>query len=85
MSKEVATTAKAKDVKTKDTKPKKNFLKKVTRFFKDMRSEFKKIVWPTKKQTLQHTGVVLLFMAVAAVGIWSLDWVFITLFDFMLG
>lgn len=87
MSKEVvAESTKAKDHKdNKDAKPKKNFFKKVARFFKDLRSEFKKIVWPTKKQTIQHTGVVLMFMAVAAVAIWSLDWVLINLFSLMLG
>ena len=80
MSKEVVATA-----KTKSTKPKNGFFKKVSRFFKDLRSEFKKIVWPSKKQTLQHTGVVMLFMGIAAIGIWSLDWVFINIFSLMLG
>ncbi len=82
MSKEVAVVAKA---KAKDAKPKNGFFKKVTRFFKDLRSEFKKIVWPSKKQVINHTGVVIMFMAVAAVAIWSLDWVFINIFNFMLG
>ncbi|MFZ2538653.1 MAG: preprotein translocase subunit SecE [Oscillospiraceae bacterium] len=80
MSKEVAAVTKA-----KSAKPKNGFFKKVSRFFKDLRSEFKKIVWPTKKQTMQHTGVVILFMGIAAIAIWSLDWVFINIFNLMLG
>lgn len=80
MSKDVAAIA-----KTKGSKPKNGFFKKVTRFFKDLRSEFKKIVWPTKKQTLNNTGVVIIFMAISAIAIWSLDWVFISLFKLILG
>ncbi len=32
---------------------------KVVKYFKDLRSEFKKVVWPTKKQVLNNTAVVL--------------------------
>ena len=51
--------------------------KKTNRFvqyFKDLKSETKKIVWPSKKQITQNTGVVLGFLAVAAVVIWTVDY-----------
>lgn len=67
----------------KDQNEKKGPFKKVVRFFKDLRSEFKKIVWPTRKQALKNTGVVLLFMAIVAIGIWSLDWILINIFNLM--
>ena len=35
------------------------FFKKIGKFFKDYRSEFKKLVWPTPKQLLKNTAVVL--------------------------
>lgn len=74
MSKDVAQ-------KAKDSKP--NIFKRIGRFFRDLRSEFKKIVWPTKKQTLNNTLVVLVCVAVSGIVIWSVDWVFINLFKLM--
>ena len=57
---------------------------KVVRFFKrigtgtvkwlrDMKSELKKVVWPTGKQIANNTGIVLAVMAVAAVVLWGFD------------
>ena len=37
------------------------------------RIELRKIVWPTRDETLKTTGVVLLFVAVAGVFFWVLD------------
>lgn len=81
MSKDVAVSTK--DVKPKDDKPKVSIFKKITRFFKDLKSEFKKIVWPTKKQVANNTTVVLCFMGIAAVAIWCIDWVFIKVMELM--
>ena len=74
-AKETAT--KKSDSKSKDSKPKKNVFQKITRFFKDLKSEFKKIVWPSKKQVLNNTAVVLVFMAITGVALWILDFIFI--------
>ena len=43
------------------------------RWFREMRSELKKVVWPTPKQILNNTLVSLTVMAVAAVVIWAID------------
>lgn len=75
MSKDTA--IKAKD--GKDKKEKFAFFKKIARFFKDLKSEFKKVVWPTKKQVIQNTGVVVAFMAVVAISLMILDWVFLNI------
>ena len=32
---------------------------KVAKYFKDLRSEFKKVVWPSKKKVINNTSVVL--------------------------
>ena len=37
------------------------------RFFKEVKAELKKVVWPTPKQTLNNTVVVLIFVAIACV------------------
>ena len=36
--------------------------------------ETKKVVWPTRKEALQTTGVVFLFVFVMAVFLWIVDW-----------
>ncbi|MCL2079559.1 MAG: preprotein translocase subunit SecE [Oscillospiraceae bacterium] len=46
---------------------------RISRWFREMRSELKKVVWPTPKQTVNHTIVALTVMAIAAVAIWALD------------
>jgi preprotein translocase subunit SecE len=36
-------------------------------------AETKKVVWPTRKETLQTTGVVFVFMVVMALFLWAVD------------
>ena len=36
-------------------------------------AETKKVVWPTRKETLQTTGVVFAFMVVMALFLWAVD------------
>ena len=43
------------------------------RWFREMRSELKKVVWPTPKQILNNTIVSLSVMVAAAVVIWAID------------
>ncbi len=49
-------------------------------------AETKKVVWPSRKETLQTTGMVFAFVVVMAVFLWltdkSLEWVF---YDLILG
>lgn len=58
-----------------------NPFSKLARYFKDLKGEFKKIVWPSKKQVINNTLVAVSCMAVVAILIWVLDWLFITLFS----
>lgn len=53
----------------KPTKKQNGFVK----YFKDLRSEFKKVVWPSRQKVLNNTGVVLVFMTVSALFIWGID------------
>ena len=36
-------------------------------------AETKKVVWPTRKETLQTTGVVFLFVVIMAMFLWAVD------------
>ena len=42
-------------------------------FFKDMRSELKKVVWPTKKQIVNNTLWVMILVVVVAVVVLGID------------
>ncbi len=56
----------------KNKKPKKSIIK----YFKDAKSEFKKVVWPTPKETTHNTVVVLIVCALAALFIFGIDSLF---------
>ena len=48
----------------------------IFRFFKEVKSEMKKVVWPTKKQIVNNTLIVFAAVAVIGVFIWVLDLLF---------
>ena len=45
----------------------------VCRYFRELRSELKKIVWPTPKQVLKNTLIVAACVLVVGVFIWAFD------------
>ena len=49
------------------------FFKGVARYFRDLKSEMKKIVWPTRKQVVNNTLVVICVCLVVGLFIWGLD------------
>ena len=51
------------------------FLAKIKRYFKDMRGELKKVVWPEKKQVLNNTGIVIIVLIISACIICGFDFV----------
>jgi len=55
-------------------------------FLKETITETKKVVWPTRKETVQMTATVFAFVLIMAVFLWltdkSLEWVF---YDLILG
>ena len=44
-------------------------------WFREMKSELKKVVWPNKQTVLKNTGTVLLCSAAIGVCIWIFDFV----------
>ncbi len=58
------------DKKKQDSKKAAN---KVSRYFKELRGETKKVVWPGKKQIINNTLVVLAAVVLVAVFIGGLD------------
>ena len=48
------------------------------RWFREMKSELKKVVWPTRKTVMANTGTVLLCSLVIGACIWIFDFVAVT-------
>lgn len=77
--------AKDKDVKRKvpvAPKKKKGSLKD---YFKGVKLEMKKVVWPTKQELGSYTVVVLVTCAVFAVAFWAIDTGFLAALKGLLG
>ena len=50
--------------------------KRISRWFREMKSELKKVVWPSKEDTKTNNVVVLVTVAIAAVVMIALDAIF---------
>ena len=72
MAKEKAVTTTTNAVKKEDVK-KLSFFKRIAKWWREMKSELKKVIWPTPKQTLNNTIAALVVMAISAVVIWGFD------------
>lgn len=46
------------------------------KWFRELKSEFKKVVWPTKKQVLKNTAVVLVVLVAVGIFVGLLDFAF---------
>ena len=46
---------------------------KIQKWFREMKAELKKVVWPNKSTVVKNTSVALAVMAVAAIAIWGFD------------
>ncbi|MBS1324599.1 MULTISPECIES: preprotein translocase subunit SecE [Porcipelethomonas] len=79
MSKE----SKTKEKKTSD-KSKKKKPNRIVKWFKDLKSEFKKVVWPSRKKVFNNTFVVLVVLVIASVFVGGLDFGLLKLFSFVL-
>ena len=42
-------------------------------YFKGVKLEMKKVIWPTKKETTSYTAVVIVTCALFALGFWLID------------
>lgn len=53
---------------------KRTIIRRVIAFFKDYKSEIKKIVWPGAKDVAKNTAIVLVICLIIGAFIWLLDW-----------
>ena len=64
---------KAKKDKKPEKKSKPGFFARVGKWFRDMKSELKKVQWPTRKQTINNTVIVIVCCIVVGIFIWLFD------------
>ena len=55
------------------------------RWFREMKSELKKVVWPSGKETMKNTGSVLLCSLVVGAFIWIFDAVAVLAVNTLIG
>ena len=64
--------AEKKDKSDKKSKP--GFFARVKRWFREMKAELKKVQWPTTKQTVNNTVIVIVCVIVVGIAIAIFDW-----------
>ena len=84
--------ANKKDAKSKSKKPTKKQAKKqsvskqprgLRRFYRDTMGELRKVSWPTRREAISLTWVVVIVMAAMAVFLGTMDFLFFRFFDFL--
>lgn len=73
---------KAKAKADKDKKP--SIGKRIGRFFRELRSELKKVSWPTRADTLKKTGIVIVCVIVVGIIVWIFDGIASSVIDALL-
>ena len=58
-------------VKKEDTKP--GFFQRIGKWFREMRSELKKVIWPNRKTLTNNTLISVGVMLASAVVLWAFD------------
>lgn len=58
-------------VRREEKKP--NIFRRIVKWFRDMRSELRKVIWSTPKQVAKNSGIALVFMGISALVIWGFD------------
>lgn len=49
---------------------------RIGKWFRELRSECRKVVWPTRQQTIKNTAVVFAVVIIIGIVVWILDSIF---------
>ena len=61
------------------------FFQRIGKWFRELKSELKKVVWPDGKTTAKNTGTVLLCSLIVGAAIWIFDAVAVLAVDTLIG
>ena len=62
-----------------------SYVKKVQRFFHDVRIELKKVNWPSRRELTLFTGIVIIVILITGVFFWILDSGFTAILRLIIG
>ncbi len=62
-----------------------SFIKRTSSFFQEVRSETKKVTWPSRRETVLTTVVVFIFAVIAAIFFTLVDQVVYRLLQYIIG
>ena len=65
--------AKQEKAKKPAKKSKPGIFSRIAKWFRELKSELKKVQWPTAKQTVNNTVIVILCVIIVGVFIWAFD------------
>jgi len=57
------------------------FAQKIVTFFQEVKMEMKKVNWPTKKETIRYTLIVIAISIAVAIYLGGLDFIFTTILN----
>ena len=57
----------------------------IIQFFREVRQEASKVTWPTRRETMISTGMVLIMVVIAAIFFLLVDWILAAGVQFFLG
>lgn len=84
VSSKPAKAEKEKKAKADEKKSKPGVFQRIARWFREMKSELKKVVWPTPRQTVNNTVIVIVCVIVVGIFIWLFDWLAALVVDALL-
>ncbi len=61
------------------------FIKRIGKFLQEVRSELKKVSWPTRREFSVFTGIVLSAVVVIGIFFWIMDSIFIAILQLVIG
>ncbi len=61
------------------------FFKRIGKFLQEVKSELKKVNWPTRREFSVFTGIVLSAVVVIGIFFWIMDSIFIAILQLVIG
>lgn len=68
-----------------ETKKKPGIFRRIVNYFKDLKSEIKKVVWPSKQTVFRSAVVVFVMLLIVGVFVVLIDLLFTTLLGLLVG
>ncbi len=62
-----------------------SLFKRISNYFREVKSELKKVIWPSFGKVVKNTGIVLVAIIISAALIFAFDSVFMLIFQKLLG